>query len=338
MINILNKVAPHKVSRDLSGYSVFFYGTPKSGKTTIASKFPGALLLAFEKGYNAIPGVNPIIINSWKEFKIILKELKEVAQSDSEEAIEIREKFKTIIVDTVDIAFQYCSEFICNLHGVDEIGAIPFGRGYTYLDDEFDKALRMICNLDYGLVLISHSKDKTYKDETGEEYSRIVPTIDDRGARICSRTCDIIGYSRTVETAKGLETRLFMRETPRYVAGSRFKYIPNSIEFTYSNLTKAITEAIDQEAAEHDNKFVTEEESNLYLTDNKQPLPFSELKQQFDSLVEKLMSNNVPAQMAPTITRIVEKHLGKGKKVAECTPAQVDQIELILYDLKEYDK
>ena len=48
---------PHEVSRDLRGYSVLFYGTPKSGKTTIASKFPGALLLAFEKGYNALPGV-----------------------------------------------------------------------------------------------------------------------------------------------------------------------------------------------------------------------------------------------------------------------------------------
>ena len=50
-------IKPHEVSRDLRGYSVFFYGDPKSGKTTIASKFPKALLLAFEKGYNALPGV-----------------------------------------------------------------------------------------------------------------------------------------------------------------------------------------------------------------------------------------------------------------------------------------
>lgn len=50
-------IKPHEVSRDLRGYSVFFYGSPKSGKTTIASKFPRALLLAFEKGYNALPGV-----------------------------------------------------------------------------------------------------------------------------------------------------------------------------------------------------------------------------------------------------------------------------------------
>lgn len=46
MANSLLNIQPHKVSRDLKGYSVFFYGDPKSGKTTIASKFPHALLLA----------------------------------------------------------------------------------------------------------------------------------------------------------------------------------------------------------------------------------------------------------------------------------------------------
>lgn len=49
MANSLLSIQPHKVSRDLRGYSVFFYGAAKTGKTTIASKFPGSLLLAFEK-------------------------------------------------------------------------------------------------------------------------------------------------------------------------------------------------------------------------------------------------------------------------------------------------
>ena len=44
MANSLLDIKPHKVSRDLRGYSVMFYGEPKSGKTTIASKFPNALL------------------------------------------------------------------------------------------------------------------------------------------------------------------------------------------------------------------------------------------------------------------------------------------------------
>lgn len=54
-VNLL-ELTPHQVSRTLRGYSVFFYGEPKSGKTTIATKFPNHLLLGFEKGWNAIPG------------------------------------------------------------------------------------------------------------------------------------------------------------------------------------------------------------------------------------------------------------------------------------------
>ena len=38
-------IKPHQVSRNLKGYSVFFYGEPKSGKTTTATKFPNSLLL-----------------------------------------------------------------------------------------------------------------------------------------------------------------------------------------------------------------------------------------------------------------------------------------------------
>ena len=47
-IDIFN-IQPHQVSRDLRGYSVFFYGDPKSGKTTIATKFPKHFLLALKR-------------------------------------------------------------------------------------------------------------------------------------------------------------------------------------------------------------------------------------------------------------------------------------------------
>ena len=77
MGNSLLDIKPHQVSRDLRGYSIFFYGLPKTGKTTIASQFPGALLLAFEKGYNALPGVMAKPLNTWGEFKKVLSELRD---------------------------------------------------------------------------------------------------------------------------------------------------------------------------------------------------------------------------------------------------------------------
>ena len=85
-INLLD-IQPHQVSRDMRGYSVFVYGGAKTGKTTIATKFPNHLLLAFEKGYAAIPGAMAQPINSWSEFKKVLRQLK----SD-----EVRTKFETV--------------------------------------------------------------------------------------------------------------------------------------------------------------------------------------------------------------------------------------------------
>lgn len=314
---------PHKVSRNLRGYSVFFYGQPKSGKTTIASKFPKALILAFEKGYNALPGVFAQPINSWGEFKKLFSELK---------TPEVHEKFETIVIDTADIAYSYCEKFICNREGVDSIGDIPYGKGYALISQEFDESIRKILNLDYGLVLISHSKTITEKNEKGQEVSRIVPTLDNRGRLICERTCDIIGYSRGVEDEAGnVETKLFLRGTPSYVAGSRFKYVPTSIEFTYENLVKAISDAIDKQADEDGGKFVTDEVTQVVTKDVE--YNFDILFAKFQDLVGELMSRN--QSYATKITAVVDKYLGKGKKVNDCTEEQAEQLDLIVHDLEE---
>lgn len=122
----LLSIQPHQVSRDLRGYSVFFYGDPKSGKTTIATKFPKHLLLAFEKGYNAIPGAMAQPINTWAEFKKVLRQLKDE---------KIHERFETVIVDTADIAYMLCEKYVCanakrsdGSFGVDSVADIPFGK------------------------------------------------------------------------------------------------------------------------------------------------------------------------------------------------------------------
>lgn len=316
-------IKPHEVSRDLRGYSVFFYGTPKSGKTTIASKFPGALLLAFEKGYNALPGVYAQPINTWGEFKKLFSELK---------TPEVQEKFQTIVIDTADIAYGYCEKYICNREGVDTIGEIPYGKGYALVSSEFDECIRKILQLNYGLILISHAKTKTDKNAKGEDVStQIIPTLDNRGRLICERTCDIIGYSCTVTNDEGkTQTRLFMRGTPQYVAGARFKYIPDSIEFTYENLVKAISDAIDKQAEESGGQFVTNDPTQVVT--KEVTYDFDSLINRFQDLVGELMSAN--QSNAVKITSIVDKYLGKGKKVSDCSPDQAEQIDLIVHELE----
>ena len=325
MLDLMN-IMPHQVSRNLRGYSVLFYGEPKSGKTTTATKFPHHLILGFEKGWNAIPGAMAMPINSWSDFKKVLRQLK---QED------VKQKFETIIIDTADIAYDYCEKYICNVNGVDNIADIPFGKGYGMAGREFDECLRLITQLNYGLVIISHAQDKTFTNEQGQEYNQIVPTLANKARLICQRMCDIIGYSRSVDTPEGLTTKLFMRGTPRFIAGSRFKYTPDSITFSYKNLVDAIGEAIDKQMAEDGAENFTDKASNLNTADLV--VDFDAIMEEFNEITKSYMSED-SSYYGPRIVEVVERHLGKGNKVGDCSRDQASIIDLIVYDLKEIEK
>lgn len=325
-------VKPHVVSRDLKGYTVLLYGQPKTGKTTTAAKFPNSLLLAFEAGYLTIPGVMALPINTWAEFKSVIRQLK---------TNEGHAAYDNIIVDTVDIAYDLCEKYICNREGVETIGDLAYGKGYSLVSHEFDEALRTIPQIGYGLVMISHSQDKTFKDENGQEYNQICPTLGNRPRLIVDRMSDLIIYAHPIQEEDGtIHTVGFMRQTPRFVAGSRFKYIPDDIDFTYENLVNAIGNAIDKEAAEYDNKYVTDEPTDFPSAQsvNEQESNFNDLINRFNELVEKIQDatgDEFGDTWAPRIIEITNKYLGKGKRVSEAKPSQAEQVELILNDLIE---
>ena len=275
-------------------------------------------------------------VNSWGEFRKVLRQLKDP---------KVQERFSTIIVDTADIAYDYCEKYICanapradGGFGVDAIGDIPYGKGYKMAAKEFDDCLRSILQMNYGLVLISHSVDKTFKDQNGNEYNQIVPTLDNKPRNIVNRMADIIGYSRTVDLPEGgTATKLFMRGTPRYVAGSRFKYTPDVIDFTYQNLVNAICDAIDRQAAEEGSEHFTTNDANLYTASKE--LDFDELMMQFNSMIQDLSAQSdeetFKTYWQPRITQIIESYLGKGMRVSQCSREQTEALDLIVTAIRD---
>jgi hypothetical protein len=316
-------IQPTVVSRDLKGKLVLFYGDPKSGKTTTATKFPKSLLLAFEKGYNALNNVMAQPINKWAEFKQVLKQLKDP---------NVQSRFETIIVDTVDIAWDLCEKYILQREGVDKIGDVPFGAGYAMVEKEFDETLRAIPLLDYGLVMISHAEDKEFKDENGQSYQKIVPTVPKRPRKVVTRMVDIIAYSRTVEDEEGNNTvNLYMRGTTRFEAGSRWKHTPSVIPFEYKALTSAIAEAIEKQA-EEDGIQATNKHINLYQ--EQEELSFEELMEKVTDVINELVELD-DVNNPPKISKVIEKHLGKGRKLADADEEQIQMVVMILDDLKD---
>ena len=252
--------------------------------------------------------------------------------------------FYTITIDTVDIAYDYCSKYICDNapradggFGVDNINDIPYGKGYGLVSKEFDECLRSIVMMDYGLVMISHATDKVFKDEQGQEYNKIVPTLDKRANNIVARMADIIGYSRVITDKDGNNsTKLFIRGTSRYEAGSRFKYTPDYIDFSYNNLVDAIAKAIDTQAQEDGLEFFTDKKTNIYQ-DTTGELNFDELKSGCNTLIEQMINENsediFKEFYQPRIVQITDKYLGRGQKISQCSREQVEALSLIYDDL-----
>lgn len=284
---------------------------------------PSPLIIAFERGYNALPGVFAQDVTSWGEMKQVLRQLK---------SPEVQEKFKSICIDTIDIAGSLCEKYVCQQNGVDALSGIPYGQGWTLVKKEFEETFRAVTQLGYALVFISHAKDKAFKAKNGNEYNQIVPTCPSSYNNIAKDMADIYAYAeKYTENGEG-KVRLVLRSPDNSAeTGCRFKYIDPIIDFSYDNLVEALNRAIDKEAALHDNKFVTNDREKVAVA---RVFDYDALRDEFQAIVSELMMAN-QTYFAPRITQIVDKYLGKGKKVADATIDQAELIDLIVNEIKE---
>lgn len=319
-IDLLN-IQPHKVSRDLSGYMTYIYGSGGVGKTTFGVATPKPLLLAFERGYNALPGVYPQDVMSWGEMKQILRELKKP---------EVKERYSTIIIDTVDVASQLCEKYMCNQLGIENIGDGGWSvNGWAKVKKEWETTFREVTMQGYAIVFISHDKEKTFKRKDGTEYNQIVPSCSTAYNEIIKNMVDIMGY---VVNEDG-ERKLILRSHDDSIdCKCRFKYMEPEITFGYQYLVDALNAAIDKEASATDHQFVTTEKISDNISVAKE-YDYETLMNEFQDITGKLA--NKSATNSPKIVRIVDKYLGKGKKVAEASPDQAELIYLIIDEIKD---
>ena len=321
-INLLN-IKPHAVSTDLSGYITFIYGAPKTGKTTLSVQMPGALLLAFERGYNALPGVMAQDIVSWTEMKEVYRELKKP---------EVKAQFKSIIVDTVDVAATLCEKYVCNQNGIDELGELGYGKGWSAFRKELEETFRGLTQMGYAVFFISHEKEFT-DEKTKITYVR--PSLSTTARSIVENLADIYGYAKTFpgagENGKSVVKLLLRSDDGRISCGCRFKYIEPVIDFNYDALTGAVKGAIEKEAQLTNNQFVTDKREEAPVATEYN---YDELMDEFNTIAGTLMNKN-SEYYAPRMTEIIEKYLGKGKKIAETRRDQAEFVYLIVQDIKE---
>lgn len=218
---------------ELGRYSMLLYGLEKIGKTSLAAQFPDAFFLLCEPGGKAL-SIYGREVKTWADFKGYLSLLDKSPG-----------KFKTVVVDTVDIAFKLCEEYMLRKMGITHESDEEWGKGWSLVRNEFALSMARIINGPRGVVFISHATEKKLKRRDGRSSDRIVPTMPSQARAVLEPMVDIWSYYQYDDGGKRILT---IRGDDFIAAGHRCKghfvgvsqiNMGNSAEEGYNNYVAA---------------------------------------------------------------------------------------------------
>ncbi len=221
---------------NLADLTVLVYGQTKIGKSTFCSQSDRALFLATEPGLNALD-VYQVPIQSWEELGAACRE------------VELGEHpFKTVIIDTIDNAYKFCTDYIIKKFKVEHESDLGYGKGYALVNNEFQRVLTKLAFLPYGLFLISHAKEIEV-DNRSEKYTRVIPTLPDKARKIVLGMADMVLYCG-LDPVDGECAEKVLRRVIRtkpslyYEAGDRTGRLPEIMDLDFRKFLEAFSSAV----------------------------------------------------------------------------------------------
>ena len=217
---------------DLSDFTICLYGPTKIGKTTFCSRFDSVLFLATEPGLNSLDAFQ-MPITSWHD---LLAAAKDIAAGGHQ--------FKNVAIDTADNAYRFCEEFVCEKEGMKHPSDQDYGKGFALVNNEFQRVITKLAALPYGLILVSHAKEKEVKTPTAT-ISKVIPTLPGGAYKIILGMCDMVLHADTeaavVEEKEVIRRVIHTKPTPYWDAGDRTGRLPGTIPLSYPEFHKAFT-------------------------------------------------------------------------------------------------
>jgi len=223
-------------------YSILLYGPTKVGKTTFASHAPDAVFLATEPGTKALE-VYSVPVESWAT---LLSALGELAAG--------KHPFKTVVIDTIDNAYQFCQEHVCRENGWAHPSDGPYGKGFSAVAGEFKRVLLKLANLPYGIILISHSQDKEVETRIGK-YSKTTTTLPESARKIVMGLMDLVLLCdlQVGQGEDGAYTQrriIHTKASAGWDAGDRTGRLPEVLPLDYGSFMRAFAAATTKKTGE----------------------------------------------------------------------------------------
>lgn len=158
---------------------VVIYGPEGIGKSTFAAQFPKPLFIDTEGSTSHLEVDRLPRPTSWQMLKQYIKDLKGDTMG-----------YHTLVIDTADWAERLCEEAVCQSNGKVGIEDFGYGKGYTYVKEEFGRLLDSLSDLiDAGMnvVLTAHSIIRKFElpEETGA-YDRYELKLGQKAGNQCA--------------------------------------------------------------------------------------------------------------------------------------------------------
>lgn len=325
ILSMLGKIKSNEVTADALQYKHMIAGRPKSGKTSlfygvVKEKYKGdmskGLLIAFEKGYQALNGIHAIDIETWEDFQELVDELV-----DSKDEV----SYEIIALDTIDVLIKRATEYTLRTQSIKDkkrytaINDLAYGKGYELLDTNISEQVDKLDHAGYNLFFITHDKDKTVKQRDGMEYDKTVISAGGRAGEYFKNSADMIHFidiTKELDKGKKVDKRyIHFRGDGDLEAGSRFPDIVDKVEYGVDNFINAIEDAIraeyagDQKAVDKAKKNQEKMRKEEQEEEDNKPTP-EELIAEIDKEVKKLK----PAQKKELAEKLKEECGGANYK------------------------
>lgn len=216
----LEKTKPRE---NLEDYIIFLYGIPKIGKSTFASKFSSPLFLATEDGLRSLETFQNRIRN-WSEYLNTLDELNKDKHS-----------FRTVVIDTVDNLFLFCNDYVMRTHQIEHASDMEWGKGWELLKNEFRRGIIRATQLNSGLILISHSRERDIRKKGQEPITKITYTLPAHVRELITGFSDMILFITFENKQRVIKTK----PSEEYDAGDRTGKLPETISLSYDKFLTA---------------------------------------------------------------------------------------------------
>lgn len=226
------KIIEGKEKRPLK---IVIYGPEGIGKSTFASKFPDPLFIDTEGGTSNLDVRRIKCSKSWDELLLIVKEI-----------IKNPTVCKTLVLDTADWSETMCINAVTEKYRKNNIEDFGYGKGYTYLLDEYTRLLSLfdeLIEVGINVVITAHAKPRKFElpEEQGA-FDRYEMKLTRQVAPVIKEWCDalffvnykiyVVTTENNTKKAQGGKRVLYTTHNPTYDAKNRFD-LPEELELKF---------------------------------------------------------------------------------------------------------